>query len=100
MEIRVVKPEDEEDATAQSATRHEAEQLARWIKDDLLANETLADATGRAEKLKPGHIALLFRKLTQAQEYLDALRRHGIAYITDGEKHFYKRQEEIGRAHV
>ena len=45
--------------------------------------------------LKPGHIALIFRKLTQAQVYLDALRRYDIAYITDGEKHFYRRQEII-----
>jgi ATP-dependent helicase/nuclease subunit A len=33
--------------------------------------------------------------LTQAEHYLEALRRHGIAYIIDGEKHFYRRQEVI-----
>jgi len=100
VEVRVVRAEDDEETTSQSATRHEAEQLARWLKDDLLANETLAGASGRKDRLKPGHVALLFRKLTQAQEYLDALRRHEIAYITDGEKHFYKRQEVIDLVNV
>lgn len=94
VEVRVVKAEEDE-VTSSAATRHEAEHLARWIKDELLAHETLADASGGRDTLRPGHIALLFRKLTQAQEYLDALRRHEIAYITDGEKHFYRRQEVI-----
>jgi ATP-dependent helicase/nuclease subunit A len=100
VEVRVVRAEDDEETTSQSATRHEAEQLARWLKDELLANETLVEASGRKGRLKPGHVALLFRKLTQAQEYLDALRRHEIAYITDGEKHFYKRQEVIDLVNV
>ncbi|MFZ1805412.1 MAG: 3'-5' exonuclease, partial [Nitrospira sp.] len=39
--------------------------------------------------------ALLFRKLTQADAYLDALRRHDIPYVIEGEKHFYRRQEVI-----
>lgn len=95
VEVRVVKAEEEDEVTSSAATRHEAEHLARWIKEELLARETLADGSGGRDKLRPGHIALLFRKLTQAQEYLDALRRHEIAYITDGEKHFYRRQEVI-----
>ena len=33
--------------------------------------------------------------MTQAEVYLDALRRYDVAYITDGEKHFYRRQEII-----
>ena len=45
--------------------------------------------------LQPGHIGLLLRKLTQAQDYLDALRRYDIPYVIDGEKHFYRRQEVI-----
>ncbi len=100
VEVRVVKTEEEDEVTSSSATRHEAEQLARWIKDELLARETLADASGGRQGLRPGHIALLFRKLTQAQEYLDALRRHEIAYVTDGEKHFYRRQEVIDLVNV
>ncbi len=100
VELRVVKAEEDDEVTSAAATRHEAEQLARWIKDELLAHETLGDASGGRHALKPGHIALLFRKLTQAQEYLDALRRHEIAYVTDGEKHFYRRQEVIDLVNV
>ncbi|MSR23661.1 MAG: hypothetical protein EXR96_01015 [Nitrospiraceae bacterium] len=100
VEVRVVRAEGEDEVESAAATRHEADQLARWLKDDLLAHETLTDAFGRRESLKPGHVALLFRKLTQAQEYLEALRRHDVAYVTDGEKHFYRRQEVIDLVNV
>ena len=96
VELRLVAAgEDEEEFEASAATRIEADQLARWLKEDLLGRETLTDATGRTTPLMPGHVALLFRKLTQAQDYLDALRRHDIHYVTDGEKHFYRRQEVV-----
>jgi ATP-dependent helicase/nuclease subunit A len=100
VEVRVVKAEGEDEVESAAATRHEADQLARWLKDDLLSHEKLADASGRRETLKPGHVALLFRKLTQAQEYLEALRRHDVAYVTDGEKHFYRRQEVVDLVNV
>ena len=87
--------EDERELDAAAATRAEAETLARWIKEELLAREVLTDAQGRQQPLKPGQVALLFRKLTQAQDYLDALRRYDIPYVTDGEKHYYRRQEVI-----
>ena len=80
---------------SESATRLEAEQLAHWIKEDLLNNSMLIDTDGRSIPLQPGHIGLLLRKLTQAQDYLDALRRYAIPYVTDGEKHFYRRQEVV-----
>lgn len=90
--------EDEFDSAA--ATRAEAESLVQWIAGDLLPREHYIDERGTRSPLKPGHIAILFRKLTQAQDYLDALRRHGIAYVTDGEKHFYRRQEVIDLVNV
>lgn len=91
----VTSGEDDEEFDAQAATRAEAEALARWLKEELLAGTTVTDRERREVPLQPGHIALIFRKLTQAQVYLDALRRYDIAYITDGEKHFYRRQEII-----
>ena len=95
-QLRLVTPgEDEEEFDVQAATRAEAEALARWLKEELLAGTTVTDRDRREGPLQPGHIALIFRKLTQAQIYLDALRRYDIAYITDGEKHFYRRQEII-----
>lgn len=70
---------------AAGATRAESEVLARWLNEDMLSRPMV----------KPGHVALLFRKLTQADAYLDALRRYDIPYVIEGEKHFYRRQEVI-----
>ena len=96
VELRLVASgEDTEEFESAAATRLEADQLARWLKDDLLEREALTDREGRTTKLQPGHIALLFRTLTQAQDYLEALKRHDIPYVTDGEKHFYRRQEVV-----
>jgi ATP-dependent helicase/nuclease subunit A len=91
----VTADEDDEEFDVQVATRVEAETLARWLKEELLPGTTVTDRDRLDGPLKLGHIALIFRKLTQAQVYLDALRRYDIAYITDGEKHFYRRQEVI-----
>jgi ATP-dependent helicase/nuclease subunit A len=95
VELRLVKAEGGEELDSPAATRIEADQLARWLRDEVLDRETLTDARGHAEPLRPGHVALLFRTLTYAQDYLDALRRHEIPYVTDGEKHFYRRQEVV-----
>ncbi len=95
-QLRLVTPgEDDEEFDVQAATRAEAEALARWLREELLSGTTITDRDRQDGPLQPGHIALIFRKLTQAQVYLDALRRYDIAYITDGEKHFYRRQEVI-----
>ncbi len=91
----VTAGEDDEEFDVQAATRAEAEALARWLKEELLPEATVTDRDRRDSPLRPGHIALIFRKLTQAQVYLDALRRYDISYITDGEKHFYRRQEIV-----
>lgn len=86
----VTAPSTDEPFDAAGATRAEAEVLARWLHEDMLKRPTL----------KPGHVALLFRKLTQADAYLDALRRYGISYVIEGEKHFYRRQEVIDLVNV
>ncbi|MBI5673798.1 MAG: UvrD-helicase domain-containing protein [Nitrospirae bacterium] len=84
--LSVTTPDGEaETFDAAGATRAESEVLARWLNDEVLSRSSM----------KPGHIALLFRKLTQADAYLDALRRHDIPYVIEGEKHFYRRQEVI-----
>src|SRR5262249_46641208 len=72
---------DDQEFDVQTATRAEAEALARWLKEELLAGATVTNRDRRQGPLQPGHIALIFRKLTQAQVYLDALRRYDIAYI-------------------
>lgn len=84
--LSVTVPNGEDETfDAAGATRAESEVLARWLTEDILSRPTV----------KPGHVALLFRKLTQADAYLDALRRHEIPYVIEGEKHFYRRQEVI-----
>ncbi|MEI8014285.1 MAG: UvrD-helicase domain-containing protein [Nitrospira sp.] len=96
VQLRLVTPrEGEEEFDVQAATREEAEALARWLKEELLPGTTVMDRDRHKSPLQPGHIAMIFRKLTQTEVYLDALRRYDIAYITDGEKHFYRRQEVI-----
>ncbi|TKS60982.1 MAG: hypothetical protein EWM72_00969 [Nitrospira sp.] len=86
----VTAPTSDEPFDAAGATRAEAEVLARLLHEDIL----------KRPLLKPGHVALLFRKLTQADTYLDALRRYGISYVIEGEKHFYRRQEVIDLVNV
>ena len=82
----VTTPDGEaETFDAAGATRAESEVLARWLTEEVLSRPSV----------KPGHVALLFRKLTQADAYLDALRRYDIPYVIEGEKHFYRRQEVI-----
>jgi len=89
--LNVTVPDGEDEAfDAAGATRAESEVLARWLADEVLSHSSM----------KPGHVALLFRKLTQADSYLDALRRHDIPYVIEGEKHFYRRQEVIDLANL
>ncbi|MFO0773611.1 MAG: UvrD-helicase domain-containing protein [Nitrospiraceae bacterium] len=83
--LRLVQPAQDETFRAEDAAKAEAESLARWIAEEVLPE-------GR---LRLSDIALLFRALTHAEVYLEALRRHGIPYIVEGEKHFYRRQEII-----
>lgn len=89
--VQVTLPVPDERAfDAAGATRAEGETLARWLTEDVLTRP----------QIKPGHIALLFRKLTQADTYVDALRRYGLPYVIEGEKHFYRRQEVIDLMNV
>ena len=100
VELRLVTAEDDDDLDSAAATRVEAEQIALLIDRLLQPTEHESASTQSDQALRPGHIALLFRKLTQAEHYLEALRRHDIAYIIDGEKHFYRRQEVIDLVNI
>ncbi|MDR4480415.1 MAG: UvrD-helicase domain-containing protein [Nitrospira sp.] len=100
VELRLVTSEEEDELDSAAATRVEAEQIALLVARMLSPSEAGVAATGPDSRLRPGHIALLFRKLTQAEQYLEALRRHHIAYVIDGEKHFYRRQEVIDLVNV
>jgi ATP-dependent helicase/nuclease subunit A len=93
VEIRLVRP-DGQDADADTAGRAEAEELARWLREQVLEREEIYER-GVPVKIKPGHVAILFRTLTDMRDYLEALRRYRIPCLTEGEKHFYERQEVI-----
>ncbi|HEY3198084.1 MAG TPA: UvrD-helicase domain-containing protein [Nitrospirales bacterium] len=99
VELRLVAQDDESNETdelsAEEAMRSEAEAVARWVKQEIVGKEVLIDRDGRRRKAAPGDVALLFRTFSQGRHYLDALRRHGLAYLAEGEKHFYQRQEVI-----
>ncbi|WHZ21794.1 MAG: ATP-dependent helicase/nuclease AddAB, subunit A [Nitrospira sp.] len=100
VELRLVASQEDDELDSAAATRVEAEQLALLIARLLQPGQAGATAAGPATTLRPGHIALLFRKLTQAESYLEALRRHGIHFTVDGEKHFYRRQEVIDLVNI
>jgi ATP-dependent helicase/nuclease subunit A len=98
VELRLVAPSgasDEESLTAEQAVDAEAEAVARWLKMELIGKEVLTERDGRRRTVEPGDVAILFRTFTQSWEYLGALRRHGLPYVAEGEKHFYQRQEVI-----
>lgn len=93
VEIRLVQSEEDR-ADTETVGRAEAEELARWLKEDVLHREEIFDF-GVSVKARPRHIAILFRTLTEMREYVEALRRHSIPCLTEGERHFYERQEVI-----
>ena len=93
VEIRLVRP-DVTDADAGTAGRAEAEELARWLSAEVFNREKIYDE-GVPVTIKPAHVAILFRTLTDMRDYLEALRRYQIPCLTEGEKHFYERQEVI-----
>jgi ATP-dependent helicase/nuclease subunit A len=100
VELRLVRPQEEGALDSAAATRVEAEQMATLISRLLRPAAADAGEAGPDSQLRPGHIAVLFRKLTQAEDYLEALRRHDIQYLIDGEKHFYRRQEVIDLVNI
>ena len=93
MEIRLVRSEFP-DADVEDATLVEAEELARWLREEVLGQQIITEHDVPVV-VKPSHIAILFRTLTYAGLYIDALRRYDIPYAIEGEKHFYERQEII-----
>jgi ATP-dependent helicase/nuclease subunit A len=93
VEIRLVQPDDAE-ADADTVGRVEAEELARSLREEMIGREEILVAGVRV-KIEPGHVAILFRTLTDMRDYMEALRRYDIPFLTEGEKHFYERQEII-----
>ena len=91
LEVRIVVPAEAESTTEQ-ATREEAEALARWLKEEVIHRQEIF-VNGIAGPVKPCHVAVLLRTLTSLRVYLEAFRRYDLPYLTEGEKHFFERQE-------
>jgi ATP-dependent helicase/nuclease subunit A len=100
VELCVMANAGEEEWDAERATRVEAEWLAAWIQDQLHSGQQWGLEHGNRIPLRPGHVAVLFRKFTNAHVYLEAMHRRDIPYLTDGERHFYRRQEVIDLVNV
>jgi ATP-dependent helicase/nuclease subunit A len=80
---------------AETARHLEGESLARWLKEQVLAKATILNARGETLYAQPKDVAILLRKLTDIHDYLEPLRRQGIRYVVEGERHFYAAKEII-----
>ncbi|HET6675513.1 MAG TPA: UvrD-helicase domain-containing protein [Nitrospiraceae bacterium] len=98
VELRLVAAADAE-RDADSTTRAEAEELARWLAEDLIGKQQIVDH-GAAVTIQPGHIAVLFRTLGALRDYVEAFRRYGIPCQAEGERHFYERQEILDTVNI
>lgn len=81
--------------SADIARRMEAESLARWLDEEVIEKATLIGRDGKPALVRPRDVALLLRKLTDVHLYLEPLRRRGIPYVVEGERHFFAAQEII-----
>ncbi len=88
---KVIPPEQE--ISAEQGRRFEAESLAAWLKDEVLDKVSILSAKGAPVRAQSKDVAILFRKLTDIHDYLEPLRRHGIRYVVEGERHFYAAKE-------
>ncbi|HYT55588.1 MAG TPA: UvrD-helicase domain-containing protein [Verrucomicrobiae bacterium] len=90
---KIVAPHRE--INAETARHLEGESLAHWLKEQVLGKATILNASGERVDAQPKDVAILLRKLTDIHDYLEPLRRQGIRYVVEGERHFYAAKEII-----
>jgi ATP-dependent helicase/nuclease subunit A len=93
--IRMVRCGENDKPDTERARRLEAESLARWLDEEVLEKMEIADGDGKTRLVQANDVAILFRKLTDVHHYLEPLRRRGLGYVVEGERHFYAVQEII-----
>ncbi|HEX2932895.1 MAG TPA: UvrD-helicase domain-containing protein [Candidatus Binatia bacterium] len=86
---------DKEEIDAETARRLEGESLACWLNEQVLGKIAILNARGEHIYAQPKDVAILLRKLTDIHDYLEPLRRQGIRYVVEGERHFYATKEII-----
>lgn len=90
---KIVGPRD--DVDAELARRLEGESIAAWLAEAVLGMAPFVNAAGQRVYAQPKDVAILLRKLTDIHDYLEPLRRRGIRYVVEGERHFYAAKEII-----
>lgn len=85
----------EKKLNAEAAKQWEGEAIAHWLSQEVLGKAVIVGADGEARTVQKGDVAILMRTLTGVQHVLEPLRRAGIAYWVEGERHFYRKQEVI-----
>lgn len=95
VEMRLIDTRHEDDRNLMEAAELEAMALGMFLKEEMIGKEIISDTDGSEAPVSPRHVAILFPKLTQVHEYLDVLKRLGIPYIVEGDRHFYGTQEVI-----
>ena len=90
---KIVAPDEE--INAETARRLEGENLADWLQEQVLDRASFLNARGEQVRAQPKDVAILLRKLTDIHDYLEPLRRRGIRYVVEGERHFYAAKEII-----
>lgn len=106
VQLRLVAPppedadgEEENTWKTDESSRAEAETLAQWLRHEVIDKERLL-LDGQRVTIQPCHIAVLFRTLTHVRTYVEVFRRHDLRCLTEGERHFFERQEVIDCVHV
>ena len=80
---------------AEAARHLEGQSLARWLKEEILGKLAVCNSRGETVHAQSKDVAILLRKLTDIHDYLEPLRREGIRYVVEGERHFYAAKEII-----
>ncbi|MFQ5543327.1 MAG: UvrD-helicase domain-containing protein [Nitrospiria bacterium] len=92
--LRLVKNKDAE-PNSEQARQIEGEALAKWLVESVIGKTLIHDRDGTPRTVRKADIAILMRTLTGVHHYLEPLRRWGIDYVVEGERHFYRSQEVI-----
>ncbi|NOY84627.1 MAG: UvrD-helicase domain-containing protein [Nitrospirae bacterium] len=80
---------------ADTAKQREGEAIAQWLSQEVLGKVEILGDDGKIRHVKKEDVAILMRTLTGVRHILQPLRRLGIAYWVEGEKHFYRKQVVI-----
>ena len=91
--VALRKVDHDDPASAEVARRLEAESVARWLDQEVIGKATILNRHQEPVLAQPKDVAFLLRKLTDIHVYLEPLRRRGIPYVVEGERHFYATQE-------